>query len=354
LSQSNVDHLLQKYLLGQCTAEEEKRVQEWYETLIRDSNLHLSDAQKAQIETRLWENIKTRVQPASEPAPAARVINMRLRRRVMMAAAGVLLLMMAGVAIYYSQHAQPAKQIVFLPPQQPLDSVMNTTTAQKEYALADGSRITLQPGATVYYPAVFSGPTRDVYLTGSAFFNVYHNPQKHFKVHLHSGLTTEVLGTSFNITQNQPAATIEVAVVTGRVLVYKQQEQQHNTTFDSTSSVLLTGNKKVTYNAASSQFITGIVDNPLPLKKTATPHSANETTVNPTFIFDETPLSTVLQTLGDAYGIIIIPENEQIGNYHFRGNISQYGLFTQLDIICKSTQTTYEINGTQIIVKENK
>jgi len=354
LSQSNFDRLLQQYLLGQCTEEEEKMVLEWYETLIRESDLHLSDAQKTQIEARLWQNITTRVQPVSERAPAAKVINGRFRWRVALAAAGVLLLIMAGIAIDYSHHSEHSSQVVFLPPQQSLDSVINVTTAQKEYALTDGSRITLQPGATVYYPAVFSGQTRDVYLTGSAFFNVYHNPQKHFKVHLHGGLTTEVLGTSFNIIQNQPAATIEVAVVTGKVLVYKQQAPLHHTAFDSTGGILLTRNKKVTYNAASRRFITGIVDNPLPLQKTATPHSSNETTANTTFVFDEAPLSTVLQVLSNAYGIVILPENEQIGNYHFRGNLSQYSLFTQLDIICKSTQTTYEINGTRITVKENQ
>jgi hypothetical protein len=53
LSQSNFDRLLQKYLAGECTSVEENQVLEWYDKMIHNSNLHLSEADKSLLEARM-------------------------------------------------------------------------------------------------------------------------------------------------------------------------------------------------------------------------------------------------------------------------------------------------------------
>lgn len=353
MSQSNFDRLLQKYLAGECTEEEEKLVLEWYETLIRDSDLHLSEADKSLIEERLWNTIQTNVQIQGATPRPARIIPLTARTRFRVAAAAAVLAVVITGIVLYRHQTSSANQPIALQAQPGYDSLKNETALIKNVLLADSTAITLQPGSVVYYPPAFEGTTREVYLQGSAFFNVYHNPQKHFLVHMSDGLTTEVLGTSFQITQNTTAHKIEVAVVTGKVLVYRLQ-QQNNTTHDSTNSVVLTRNKKVTFNAASNQLIAGIVDDPQPLPKTKPLHGPANQPAGEQFVFEETPLREVLEKLSDAYGILIMPENEQVGKVHVTGDLSKYSLFTQLEYICTSTQTKYEINGSQIIIKGNQ
>lgn len=352
MSQSNFDHLLQKYLAGECTEEEEQLVQEWYRKLITNSDLHLSDAEKSLIEARLWHTITTNVQ---EPAnrQTARLKLLTTRTWLRFTAAAAILAVIATAIVLYRQPAGKSRHLAIVQPQASYDSLVNSTNAERNFQLADSTLITLQPGATIYYPAVFTGTTREVYLHGSAFFDVHHDAQKHFKVHLNNGLTTEVLGTSFNIKQNNTTWNIEVAVVTGKVLVYKRTEEE-SATEDSTNQVVLTRNKKVTFNAERNQLIAGIVDNPLPLPKTKTPNSAASATVSESFAFEEAELQQVLQALSDTYGILITTENAEIAGLHFTGDLSKHSLFTQLEIICKSTQTTYEIYGSQIIVKRNQ
>jgi transmembrane sensor len=350
MSQSNFDLLLQRYLRGECTEEEKQRVLEWYESLVQDSELNMPEPQKAQIETRLWDAITTTIQ--TEEQPTTTIIPLWKRRWAHVAVACIVVLIAgASIILYNNRPTTPGNQQVFLLARQSLDSVKNTTAIAQDYTLTDGSVLTLQPGAVVYHPAAFNQPTRDVYLTGSAFFKVYHNPQQHFIVHMYSGLTTEVLGTSFAITQNAGANDVEVAVVTGKVLVYKQLPA-NATAHDSANVVLLTRNKKVTYNTTLSRFITGIVANPIPGVINNTSKDSDKPVTGATLNFEETPLRIVLQTLSDTYGLDIISENEQLGDYHFRGNLASYNLFTQLEIICQSTQTKYEINGTQIIIKQ--
>jgi len=351
LSQSNFDRLLQRYLAGKCTEEEEKIVLEWYETLIDSSDLHLSDAERSRIEAKLWNAITANVQ--EEEQTPAKVIPVTSRTWFRMAAAACLLVFAGAAVIWYMASRNTNKQPAIAEVKTTgFDSLVNTTRAEKELMLADSSVITLQPGAVIYYPRSFSDVTRDVYLHGSAFFKVYHNPLKHFKVHINSGLTTEVLGTTFNIVQNKPAGNIEVAVVTGKVLVYRKQAK-NNTVTDSTEGVILTRNKKVIYNATSSRFTTGIVDNPQPLSNTKASNGATNTPPEQ-LAFEEEPLQNVLQALSNIYGISIVAENENVAARHFTGNLSGYDMHTQLDAICKAAQTTYEINGTQITIKENQ
>jgi transmembrane sensor len=347
LSQSNFDHLLKKYLAGECTEEEEELVLEWYRKLITNSDLHLSDAEKSLIEARLWNTIQTNVREAAM-APIAKIKPLTARPWFRVAAAAAVITAIATTILLYLQPVNKKQVLVMVKPEANYDSLVNKTSAERKFQLADSTLITLQPGATIYFPHVFTGTTREVYLHGSAFFNVHHDPQKHFKVHLNNELITEVLGTSFNIKQNNTNWNIEVAVVTGKVLVYKHAEAENTTT---ASQVVLTRNKKVTFNAERNQLIAGIVDNPLPLPKTKAPNNTGSEISKQPFDFEEEELQQVLQALSNAYGITITTENVTIATLHFTGDLSKHNLFTQLEIICKSTQTTYEINGSQIIVK---
>lgn len=64
--------------------------------------------------------------------------------------------------------------------------------------LADGTRIWVNSGSRLVYPARFGGSTREVYLEGEAYFVVAHDPEHPFWVHTKS-LKTKVTGTEFDI-----------------------------------------------------------------------------------------------------------------------------------------------------------
>jgi ferric-dicitrate binding protein FerR (iron transport regulator) len=100
---------------------------------------------------------------------------------------------------------------------EPAISYKSTDMGQKmTLRLSDGSMVKLNAGSSLKYPDAF-GESREVYLTGEAFFEIAENPDKPFTVHA-EGLRTVVLGTSFNVRvrSDLPA---EVAVLTGKVAV---------------------------------------------------------------------------------------------------------------------------------------
>jgi len=91
--------------------------------------------------------------------------------------------------------------------------------------LPDGSRVYMNKGAEISYPAVFD-KGRTLKLHGEAFFEVMADPENPFTVH--SGkITVSVLGTSFNVKENEKGNGVEVFVESGLVKVTDDQNNKN-------------------------------------------------------------------------------------------------------------------------------
>lgn len=340
MGQHDFDKLLQKYLSGTCSDQEEKIVLEWYEKLIAESSLQLSGEEKNKIEQKIWSAVSANIQHPSAETSQGKLVPMQTRilYRVAIAACFILL---AGIGAYWLTnyfHGNPYAG--FSVPEDYLQ-LTNSEDLARSIRLSDGSEVRLYPAGSLYYPKNFGGRSRVVYLKGNAFFTISHNPRQHFIVHTEEGLLTEVLGTSFAITHNQQLHRVEVSVVTGKVLVYELAGNTEKNT--QTHAVELTPNQKIEYTPTSKQLVASLVEDPQPLLK--------ESAGAGSFDFKETPLSQVVNMLEQTYGITITIENNQLDHCHFTGNITRQGLYEKLDIICQSTQSAYEVKGTEIIMK---
>jgi len=96
----------------------------------------------------------------------------------------------------------------------PLAAVPRPATDQC-LTLSDGSKVLLHQGAHIDVDSVFTGPTREVRLTGEAYFDIRHD-KRPFIVHT-GNVKTTVLGTAFNI--NEHDKNIIVTVTKGKVRV---------------------------------------------------------------------------------------------------------------------------------------
>lgn len=94
----------------------------------------------------------------------------------------------------------------------------SATTERKQLQLADGTKVWLSPNSKLSYPAKFEENERRVTLDGEAFFEVTHDA-KHPFIIKSGDVSTTVLGTSFNVTAYTKQHTINVTLVTGKVAV---------------------------------------------------------------------------------------------------------------------------------------
>ncbi len=88
-------------------------------------------------------------------------------------------------------------------PAAPAFNVLSTPRAgQFSLTLPDGSRAWLNNASSLRYPVSFTGDSREVELTGEAYFEIAKDASHPFRVAVHRGArasTIEVLGTAFNI-----------------------------------------------------------------------------------------------------------------------------------------------------------
>ena len=133
------------------------------------------------------------------------------------------------------------------------ESIVTLAGQLKLIQLADGTNIWLNADSRMTYPEKFAGKTREVKLSGEAYFEVAHDIAMPFIIH--SGkVNTTVLGTSFNIKAYPDDKTIKVAVVTGKVGVTKKSATSNQT------AVLLTPNKQAVFTDANGTLVSETID----------------------------------------------------------------------------------------------
>ncbi len=82
--------------------------------------------------------------------------------------------------------------------------------------LSDGTRVWVNAESSMRYPVNFTGATRNVEITGEAYFEVSKDPQRRFYVTSRE-LTTEVLGTHFNVNTYTDEPAMKVTLLEGSV-----------------------------------------------------------------------------------------------------------------------------------------
>ena len=101
-------------------------------------------------------------------------------------------------------------------------SAMNTITTpnggQYQLLLSDGSRVWLNAGSSITYPATFTGEKREVSIRGEAYFEIAGNKNKPFIVNTANEQIT-VLGTSFNVNSYADEPFTKTTLVEGSVKV---------------------------------------------------------------------------------------------------------------------------------------
>ena len=326
-------NLLKRYLHDDCTAGEVWTVEQWYEARDMPRPPAATPTEQVARKARAWQQIqaRTRPQPTRWRAPTVRW------------AAGILLVLGLGLSWWGFQRRPVGLAAVDPAAAQQLTVALegggwlvgtNATASALPLALADGSRVTLQPGSSLRYPARFGpGQQRVVELQGEAFFAVFHDASRPFRV-LTDKLETTVLGTSFTVraVAGQPEAT--VAVRTGRVRVQPRSNQPAAPA----AAVVLRPNQRVVYAPAAPTLRPVLVTEPALLH--AQP-----------LVFNERPVTEVLGTLQAGYGVPIRYDGAALAGCTVSLAFGTETLFEKLDLLCRTLGASYERTDEAIIFR---
>lgn len=267
-TREQLDQLAEKWLKGTITPEERELLDQWYN---RDTNEPLQWTGQDDSEDILGKRLLYNIQQNKKES------SMRIHRKWYFSAAAIILITLTTAYFYRRQNpAEPAlaikspvindiaaggnKAILILSDGKKINLsnaqngqlaregnvVINKTGDGKvlyepsdasngsiamqyntlitprggnyDLTLSDGTKVWLNAASSIKYPSAFTGNTRQVEVTGEAYFEVTHNAAKPFKVMV-AGQVIEDLGTSFNINAYTDEPVIAATLLEGSIKI---------------------------------------------------------------------------------------------------------------------------------------
>lgn len=357
--------LLLNYLLGICTPREQETVEQWLDQdpenieILRTTIQELKEKrpysipEKAKVKKDLLESI-------SESSSRARkhlVRQLQVRDYWLRIAALFLVVVLssgAGVYFVYDQRpkgeatADVQPEIIYRE-----SRLANGQTASLRFG--DGSVIRLNGGSTLRYPEVFADDRREVFLEGEAFFSIAPDEERPFLVHA-GGMTTRVLGTSFNIRAYEGDDRLQVVVAEGKVMVTPDPLSGRNFSgiasrtgngthpADSENQVVyLEKNQWMTYHTAGQilEKGEGNIEEMIAWKDRI-------------LVFRNKSFGQVTEMLERWYGVNILIEDPGLKDHILEGVHRDVSLEEVLNSIQFVMGFDYLINGNEIVIKKGR
>jgi ferric-dicitrate binding protein FerR (iron transport regulator) len=255
---------------------------------------------------------------------APRVVKMRSRRVLWIGIASAAAILVIFFAVFLQRPAQSGATV-----SNQLTALNVPLDQKKQVVLADGSKIWVNSLSELKYPQAFNGKTREVYLSGEAYFDIRHDASKPFIIHTGKVITT-VLGTAFNIKEDNLQHTIVVTVTRGKVSVANGKSQLG----------VITPNQQISFNTVNNQHTQIDVD----AKKAI---AWQESDIH----FDDITFAAAAGQLQQRFKVKISFANEKVKNCRFTGTaLKEENLDKILKVICAFNNATYQTKADGSIV----
>jgi transmembrane sensor len=323
MTPQQIDKILERYLKNECTEAEKLVVDEWFEAIGKDrGELHASVQQAAK--ERIWSKL-----PITEHKTN---IHWKLAR-----IAAVFVILVISTFLLLNHFPSENNGIRSAGGSPTTLRFANSGPSPKRIVMKDGSTILLQTGSEVSFADVFRDK-REVFLTGEAFFEVTKNANQPFIVYANE-VTTKVLGTSFLIKAYQQDEEVLVAVTTGRVSVVTDARDNKK---DGPEEIIMTPNQQVVYNRSENLTTKMLVDEPRLVEEQPS-IKAN---------YKNEPVVEIFQALEKSYGIDIQYDANALSACTLTySDITEEGLYEQIEIICNALGGRYKRNEFSIVIE---
>ena len=244
---------------------------------------------------RAWERFNQHIE--TEASPAKKRFSLGTPLTILL---GILLI---GIAIYYLGNKGNTIQYA------------SSENNVKAISLTDFSQVKLNEGSKLVLDEGFNKSERIVTMEGEAFFDVSHNKEKPFIIHLELGSIT-VLGTQFNVNAQNGADSIIISVKSGKVAF---EPNNANKPF------IVEANEELTYNVKSGNAVI----------KPVIGYNAGAW-FDKNIKFDGTTVSEMIEQLSQIYDVKYEVDNKKLLSCKFTGNFKNTELKDIHQIISKT------------------
>jgi transmembrane sensor len=314
--------LLDKYLSGKISPEEEQLLFDWYDTFNNDSFVPDEELSTEEQE-ELFSDIRSRINVGDD---SSKVRNLSFIFKV----AASIILMVSVLGAWYiiskrNNSAADGGQTI----------VITAKGQRKSFTLPDGTTVWLNSDSRLSYPIQFDKKQRLVTLAGEAYFEVKHNAAHPFIVHT-SKIDIQDIGTVFDVKAYPLENKVETSLIKGAVQVSVLQGDK--------KIVILQPQQKFVLVTSTLSHMAASCDSSFVSHTTTDPESqvARETEWRKGFLsFDNESFSDLAIELERWYNIKVIFQNPAFKNYRFTGTLNDEGFDTVMEALMLSEHFNY-------------
>lgn len=202
-----MEELLQRYICGEVSEEERRRVTQWINET--PENMREFLALRKLYDISLWN-----VRPKEKATLPNQLYRFRRIAIEVAKIAAILLIGFFGARQLLRQDSEIHMQTIHVPAGQ-----------RAELTLSDGTSVWLNSRSTLKFPDRFSADFRTVELDGEGYFDVKHDENTPFTVQTEK-YAIHVLGTEFNVKAYNGSQYFETALLKGSVEITTPKSQQ--------------------------------------------------------------------------------------------------------------------------------
>lgn len=196
--------------------------------------------------------------------------------------------------------------------------------------LEDSTRIWLNAETELRYPVAFGKNTREVYLSGEAYFEVSYDKNRPFVVRTGEGISVKVYGTRFNV-NTYDVERVQTTLVQGKVGVELLKGEEYVLSPDEMAEYSKS-TRKVEIKEVDTYLYTAWKDGK--------------------FVFENETMEEIMERLCRWYDCEVFFATERGRQSRFTGIITRFEQLSDvLYLIGETTEVDFEIKGNTIVIK---
>lgn len=332
-----MEDLIDKYLLGQATEQELRRLEDWI-ILSEDNRKAFARAVNiCAVTTGPADKIPCDSVDLAGILNRIRKYERRGKIKYFSFAAAAAAIVIFSFFLYFNHTVRGYKdEIQYILAQSGTSLEFSTPYGAKSViTLPDSSVVWLNSGSTISFPSKFSGESRHISFSGEGFFEVAKDSLHPMNISTPSGVTVKVLGTKFNLSAYKDDQDFSLMLLSGKVELVSRGggEIRKINPFE-----------KFTMNVASRKYTVNKPADTLSVvgwKKGW-------------LIFDDTPLGIVFKNMKRRYGVEVKVQDKELLKKTLSAKFKEESATQVLDLMQRISLLNYTIKDSIVTVTKFK
>jgi transmembrane sensor len=236
------------------------------------------------------------------------------------------------------------------------NDIYTANGSRTHLTLPDGTLVWLNAGSRLSYGKNFNTTTREVNLTGEAFFDVAHNTQKAFIIHT-PRIDVQVLGTRFNVKSYPSDRTTEATLIRGSIEVLIRDRPSEKIILRPDEKLVVANDTGILHRLNPGRYGAAGPGDPLvairkPTYEQKTGAIIETSWVDNKLTFREETFGDVARKMERWYGVTIQFGDPALEQLQFTGSFKEETIEQALDALKYTARFSYQTEGNLIIINK--